>query len=243
MGRSLSHAVDLVYPPSCLACPEPTETPMGLCGSCWREVHFLAGPVCDLCGVVVPTARGATERILCERCTAAPPGWHQGRAAVAYEGVGQRVVMGLKNRDRLDALPALARWMTGAGAAILRDDMIIVPVPIPWRRRLARRYNQAAELGRAVSQRTELPFAPELLRTTGPRPLQKGKNAAQRIANVQGAFAVPPMARASVEGKSILLIDDVMTTGATLGAATEVLTQAGASQVCVLVLARVVLDE
>lgn len=243
VGRSLSALADAVYPPRCLACPEPTETAIGLCGACWGEVHFLAGPVCDFCGVIVPSARGATTQIICDSCLRNPPGWDRGRAAVGYEGVGRRVVLGLKNRDRLDSLPALARWMTGAGAAILQDDMIIAPIPIHWKRRLSRRYNQAAELGRAVSRRTGMAFAPDLLVKTRPTEPQQGKSWAERQANVEDAYVVPAEQMARAEGAHVLLIDDVMTTGATLGAATEALREAGAAQVSTLVLSRVVLQE
>ena len=212
---------------------------MGLCGSCWRDVHFLAGPVCDLCGVSVPSARGATTRIICESCNHAPPPWDQGRAAVGYEGVGRRIVVGLKARDRLDSVPTLARWMTGAGAAILNEEMIVVPVPIHWRRRLDRRYNQSSELARAVAARAGLTYDPGLLTRTRATALQKGKTREERFRNVSGAIKVPKARHADVRGKQILLIDDVLTTGATLGASTEALQAQGAARICILVLARV----
>lgn len=239
LGRGLERLTDAIYPPRCLACPDPTETAMGLCGSCWREVHFLAGPVCDLCGVAVPSARGATTRIICESCTHAPPPWDQGRAAIGYDGVGRKIVTGLKSRDRLDSVPTLARWMTGAGAAILSDDMIVVPVPIHWKRRLERRFNQSAELARAVAARAELPYEPDFLARPNATAIQRGKSREQRHRNVANAIEVPKAQRSAVAGRHILLIDDVMTTGATLGAATEALRGSGAARVSVLVLARV----
>lgn len=231
--------VDLLYPPRCLACPEPTETPMGLCGSCWREVQFLAGSVCDLCGDPVPTADGQEDRVLCEGCTADPPGWDRGRAAVAYEGVGRRVVLSLKHGDRLDLTATLARWMVGAGAAIIEPDMLIVPVPLHWRRLMARRYNQSAELARAVAHRTRNPICTDLLvrpRATSP---QQGLSRTERRDNQRGAIIVNPRRAERAKETSVLLIDDVMTSGATLAAATEALRVSGAQDIHVLTLARV----
>ena len=243
LRRGLGRFADILYPPRCLACPEPTETPAGLCGACWREVHFLGKPVCDTCGQTVPSARGTEGLVRCEGCSADPPGWDRGRAAVAYEGVGRRIVLGLKHGDRLDAVPTLARWMTGAGAEIIASDMLAVPVPLHWRRRVARRYNQAAELARAVARRAGIDHEPGALRRVRATPPQKGLSRAERRANLREAIVADPVLGRAAAGRSVLLIDDVMTTGATLGAATEALRDAGATRVSVLVLARVAIPD
>ena len=236
--RGVAQLTDWLYPPRCLACPDPTETPMGLCGNCWRETHFLAGCVCDLCGMSVPSAEGFQGRVLCESCTSDPPGWDRGRAAVVYEGVGQRVVLGLKHGDRLDCAPTLARWMTGAGARIIEEDMLLLPIPLHWRRQLGRRYNQAAVLARAVAARGGLECRTDLLLRPEPTLPQTGTRE-DRQGNLRGKITLADGAARTVSGRHVLLIDDVMTTGATLAAATEAVRAGGADKVSVLVLARV----
>ena len=240
--KATTGLIDALYPPRCLACPEPTETAMGLCGSCWREVHFFAGDVCDLCGVPVPGAE-SDARIICESCSHYPPPWDKGRAAVEYDGVGRRIVLALKHGDRLDMTATLARWMTGAAGAVADPDMLVVPVPLHWQRLVLRRFNQSAELARAVARRIGATYAPEALQRVRPTPIQQGMNRAERQQNVADAIAVSAKHRAGIAGRDILLIDDVLTTGATLSAASAALRDAGATRIHVLTLARVARPE
>ena len=239
LSVAAAHVMDAIYPARCLACPSATETPMGLCGDCWRQVHFFAGPVCDLCGVPVPTADKTTERTVCNGCDQAPPGWDQGRSAVAYEGVGRQVVMAFKHADRLDMAMPLARWMTGAGAAILTPDQLVVPVPIHWSKLIRRRYNQAAVLAQHVAKRTGATFCPDLLQRTRATPELKGKTRTERQDLQRASMRVNPRKHRSLKGRDILLVDDVMTSGATLATATEVLRGEAVNQISVLTLARV----
>lgn len=238
LRRGTTALTDWIYPPRCLACPDPTETPMGLCGACWRETHFLAGTVCDLCGITVHNAQDFAGRILCETCTSDPPGWDRGRAAVAYEGVGRRVVLGLKHGDRLDCVPTLARWLSGASARIIDHDMLVLPIPLHWQRQLARRYNQAAVLANAFARRSGMQCRTDVL-VRPRRTLPQSGSRADRQKNLLGKIEVREASAPVLRQRHVLLIDDVMTTGATLGAATEAVREAGASRVSVLVLARV----
>lgn len=239
VGRAFEQLADIIFPPRCLACPEPTETPMGLCQSCWRDVHFLSGHVCDYCGVSIASGEGGADRLVCQDCTDRPPAWDRGRAAMLYSGAGRRIVMALKHGDRLDMTRTLSRWMTGAGADITREDMLVVPVPLHWRRFVARRYNQAAELARHVAWRMEAEMIPDLLCRRRHSAPQKGLTLEERFANQSEIIDVSERRSAKVCGRDVLLIDDVMTSGATLGAASEALRQAGAARIHVLVLARV----
>jgi ComF family protein len=235
--------IDTVYPPRCLACTEATESARGLCAACWRDTAFIAGTACVKCGV--PLIGEAGPEDICESCLRHPPAWDRGAAVLLYDGAGRRMVLQLKHGDRLDMVPPLAGWMasTGARAGLIARADVIAPVPLHWRRLIRRRYNQSAELARRLSRITGKPAVADLLvrhRQTTP---QEGMNRAARAANQEGAFAVRPRHVARVSGRSVLLIDDVLTSGATLSNCAETLRAAGAKRIDVLVLARVAFAE
>lgn len=168
-----------------------------------------------------------------------PPPFRRARAAVVYSGVARRMVQGLKFADRTDLAPWMARWMVRAAAELVADADIVVPVPLHRRRFFSRRFNQSAELARALVRLTDLGYAPEALVRQRVTRQQVGLGAREREANVRGAFTVPREKKAVVEGRSVILVDDVYTTGATAKAATRALLRAGASAVDVLTFARV----
>lgn len=235
-----STLIDALYPPRCLACAAATDQPMGLCPACWRDTHFIAGTTCRKCGVPLLGDSGVED--VCETCTRHPPAWDRGAAALLYSGAGRRVVLALKHGDRLDMVRPLAAWMAAAGAPLIAEADLIAPVPLHWRRLLLRRYNQSAELARRLSVLTGRPACADLLvrrRATTPQ----GGNRAARAANQAGAVAVTPRHHARVSGRRILVIDDVMTTGATLSGCADALRAAGATGVDVLVLARVAFED
>lgn len=238
LGRGL---VDLIYPPRCLACAEATDTPHGLCAACWRDTHFIAGAACGKCGL--PLMGEAAPGDLCEGCRRHPPAWDRGAAAVIYDGAGRRAVLALKHGDRLDTVAPLAGWMAAAGRALLADCDLIAPTPLHWRRLVTRRYNQSAELARALGRLSARPVALDLLRRTRATIPQEGMTRAERATNQGGAYAVPPRGRARIEGRAVLLVDDVLTSGATLSACAEALRAAGAARVDVLALARVAFED
>lgn len=232
--------VNAIYPPRCLACPQPTDAPHGLCAACWRETYFIAGTTCLRCGLpLVGEAAADREEDLCDGCRRHPPAWDRGAAAVIYAGAGRRVVLALKHGDRLDMAGPLAGWMAAAGRERLAEAEVIAPVPLHWRRLLKRRYNQSAELARHLARRAGKPLAVDLIarrRFTTP---QEHMGHAARAANQAGAFALDPRRAEAIAGRSVLLIDDVLTSGATLSACAEAVRAAGAARVDVLVLARV----
>lgn len=229
---------DAVFPPRCLACPAPTATAGRLCAACWRETHFIAGTTCRRCGVPLVGEAGAED--ICERCLHHPPSWDRGAAALIYGGAGRRMVLALKHGDRLDTVGPLAAWMAQAGRDLLAEADVVAPVPLHWTRLLRRRYNQSAELARRIGRLAGRPVVPDLLVRRRATPPQGGGREA-RAANQAGAFAVAP--RRSVTGRRVLLVDDVLTTGATLSGCADVLRAAGATGVDVLVLARVAFEE
>jgi ComF family protein len=172
---------------------------------------------------------------VCDDCLALARPWDRGRAALLYEGGGRRLVLRLKHGDRTDLARPAARWLAEAGRDLLVPGTLLVPVPVHWTRLLSRRYNQAAELARALSALSGLETLPDALVRTRRTPVQDGLGVDARFLNTIGAIrAARPMT-----GRSVVLIDDVMTSGATLSAATEACLAAGASRVSVLVLARV----
>ncbi|MEM1385135.1 MAG: ComF family protein [Pseudomonadota bacterium] len=238
----LGRAAALLYPPVCPGCGAETGTPRTLCPACWRETIFLSRRGCQGCGRPIPELASGETSFRCDDCDAHGRFWSRGRAALAYSGTGRRLALSLKHGDRLDTVPMLAGWMLRAGGDLVAEADLIVPIPLHWTRRLKRRANQSAELARALCRLADKPraFAPLLLRRNRATESQDGKDAAARRANLAGAITVAPGAARRVKGRRMLLVDDVLTTGATLSAATEVLESAGATDIDVLVMALVI---
>jgi len=182
----------------------------------------------------------AATDIMCDGCISHPPAWDNGRAAVVYNGGGRRVALALKHGDRLDISRPLSEWMVRAGADLLEAADAITPVPLHWRRLVKRRYNQSAEIARCISNISGVCVMPDLLIRKNPTPIQDGLTRVERYENQRGAFVVNTR---YTTPKNVVIIDDVMTTGATISACAEVLRAAGAERIDALVLARVARDE
>ena len=231
----------LIYPPQCLTCDARVTTDFGLCGTCWRVTPFITGLVCGKCGTPLPGQDDGTE-VLCDDCLTIARPWAAGRAALMYQDNGRALVLALKHGDRLDLVRPAAQWLQAAAGPMLRRDMLVAPVPLHWRRLLRRRYNQAAMLSAALARRAGLEHCPDLLRRLRQTGTQEGRNRDGRFANMAEALSLTPRQAKRVEGRHLLLVDDVMTSGATLAAAAEACIAGGAADVSVLVLARVAKD-
>jgi ComF family protein len=229
--------LNVALPPLCPSCREPVRDAGALCAACWSKLSFIARPYCERLGI--PFAYDPGPGILSMEAIADPPAYARARAAVRFDEVARTLVHALKYGDRLDIAPTLARWMANAGRELLTEADALVPVPLHWRRLWARRFNQSAALAMAISALADVPMATPLRRARS-TPQQVGLSRSERAQNVQGAFRVPPAARAEVAGRRLVLVDDVMTSGATVDACTRALLRAGATQVDVLVFARVV---
>lgn len=213
-------------------------TPSGLCGACWGRLVFLEGPLCARCGVPFPYDPGSET--MCGACIADPPVYRRGRAALAYDDASRPLVLAFKHGDRLEGAGLFAAWMARAGAELLADCDRIAPVPLHWTRLFARRYNQAALLALRLGRKSGAAVAPDLLVRTRRTQSQGGLGRSARRENIRGAFRVHRRHPETVRGARILLVDDVMTTGATLDACARALLRAGAASVDVLCLARVI---
>lgn len=225
----------LVWPPVCIACGADVSDPHGLCGDCWRELRLAGAATCIRCARPMPEDYGGKGR--CEACADLPLSWRQARTAAYYNGTARKLVLALKHGDRPDIARPMAAWMVRAGRDVLSRGDLVIPVPLHWTRRIKRRLNQSAELSRRIAKEAQLAHGPGLLIRTRPTDSQRGRSFDERRYNVAGAFACP--APAKLAKRRVVLVDDVMTTGATLNAATRALREAGAASVDTLVFARV----
>ena len=234
LKRTGGALLDLVLPPRCIACGEEVEAANALCAPCWRKVTFLGEPCCACCGL--PFAHELGAGALCGACAEAPPAYDRARSALRYDDGSRRLILAFKHGDRLHGAPAFGDWMRRVGAGLLADADLLMPVPLHWTRLFARRFNQAALLAQAIHGAGGPPVAADWLVRRRRTPSQGLLGPAARARNVRGAFAL--RRGRSVAGKRVVLIDDVLTTGATAEECSRVLRRAGAVDVAVLVLAR-----
>jgi len=231
IGRAV---VDGVLPPRCLGCGETVGEPDSLCGRCWSAITFFAPPWCASCGA--PFAHPMGDDALCGACANGRRSWDRARAVLRYDRHSRHLVLGLKHGDRTHLARAFGCWMYRAGSEVLGDADLLVPVPLHWTRLFRRRYNQAAMLALAIRSAGGPEVAADWLVRRRRTPVQGRLGPTARERNVRGAFAIK--AGRSLAGKRVVVIDDVMTTGATVEECARVLKRAGAASVAVLTLAR-----
>jgi len=245
-GRALSAlrragrvALDLLLPPHCLTCDSPVGAPGQFCPACFARTGFVTAPLCDSCGVPFEAAGQGGLAGTCADCREHPPVWGAARAALRYDDQARRILMPFKYGDRIEVARALAPHMARAGAELLRAADLLVPVPLHRRRLLSRRYNQAALLAQALARLTGRPAVLDGLRRVRPTASLGHRSGAQRRAEVAGAFQVRASRVAILLDARVLLVDDVLTSGATADACARALLDAGAARVDVLAAARV----
>lgn len=248
-GRRLSRCIrplravprlmlDWALPPLCPACRDPVSDPAALCPKCWSQLSFIARPYCERLGI--PFVYDPGPGILSMQAIADPPAYHRARAAVRYDDVARDLVHAFKYGDRLDLAPTLGRWMANAGRELREGADALVPVPLHWRRLWARRFNQSAALAQVIGAEWRVPVLHGGLKRIKATAQQVGLSKTERAHNVQGAFRVVRELASEIRGRKLVLIDDVLTSGATTDACARALLRAGAARVDVLVFARVV---
>lgn len=227
----------LLFPPVCAGCQSAVGRAGAVCAECWTGLDFIERPFCEVLGL--PFSFDLGRGFLSAEAIAEPPPFARLRAAVLYKDLAARLVASLKYGDRSDLAPLMAAWMARAGAELLEGADVAVPVPLHVGRLWRRRFNQSAELARHIARGARLPYAPLALARVKPTLSQVGLGRKERRDNVRGAFKVPADRRREIEGRRVLLVDDVFTTGATVSSATRALKRAGAADVDVLTFARV----
>jgi ComF family protein len=230
--------LDLALPPLCPSCREPLGGGAGLCAGCWSKLSLIERPYCARLGI--PFTYDPGPGLLSMEAIAAPPAYDRARAAVRYDDIARALVTRFKYGDRLDLAPMMGRWMARAGRDLTADADALVPVPLHWRRLWARRFNQSAALAKTIGDIAGVPVLAAALKRVRATPQQVGLSKTERADNVQGAFRVPPERKAEIAGRRLVLVDDVLTSGATVDTCARALLRAGAAHVDVLVFARVV---
>jgi ComF family protein len=238
LRAGVTAAIGIVYPPSCIACQAATGEAQALCAACWSGIGFIERPYCERLGT--PFAVDLGTGLVSPAAIADPPVFARARAVCSFDGTARELVHRLKYGDRLELGLTLGRMMTHAGRELLAQADLIVPIPLHRTRLWSRRFNQSAALARIVARESGVALAPAALARVKRTRQQVGLTRTQRAENLQGAFRVLPADRPQVEGRRILLVDDVLTTGATANAASRALLRARASAVDILTFARVV---
>ena len=249
LGETLVRGTDFLLPPSCFSCGSPTSHQGDLCAGCWGDLQFITAPFCASCGLPFEfDVAHIDAQAHCGACIAVPPSFNRARSPLLYDDASKKLIIGLKHADQLEGVPAFARmmWRTlgRENGATDHYDLVsgvdlIIPVPLHPARLWRRRYNQSALLARGLAQLISVPLDVTGLVRVRRTPSQGHMDRTQRLKNVKGAFRVTSTLAKNLEGKSVMLIDDVMTSGATVGECARVLRKSGAEKINVLTLARV----
>lgn len=234
----LRMATDIIFPPRCPSCHAYVQADGNFCSICFSKLRMIDAPLCACCGIPFVVAVEAETR--CPTCLDSPPDFDVARAALVYDGISAPLVTALKFHDQWAGLERYTQMMLRLGRPLLEGADMLIPVPLHWRRLLRRKFNQSALLAYSISDQSGVPCMPDLLERVQYTKPQMRLDRAARLKNVKRAFAVASEAEALLAGKTVVLVDDVVTTGATANACARALKKAGAREVRVLALARTV---
>ncbi|WP_415552056.1 double zinc ribbon domain-containing protein [Komagataeibacter rhaeticus] len=236
--RAARQVLDVLFPPRCAGCGADVAQAAHLCATCVSRLHLITAPFCHCCAMPFTSRAAGGPDLTCVACRENPPPWREARAAMVYDDTPRTLILPLKYADRTENAALLARYMAGAASGLIGPDCVLVPVPLHRLRLFSRRYNQAALLARALGRLTGAAVIIDgLERPRATRPLE-GLGRAARHARMHGAVGVRAHRQAAIQGRHMIVVDDVMTTGATLAACTRALLAAGAGRVDVLAAAR-----
>ena len=233
LGRQI---LNLLCPPRCPICRETVDEAHCLCPNCYGKLNFITHPCCEICGR--PFEYAAFNSVVCGSCLKNKPKFSMARSILEYDDFSKQLILSFKHGDRTDLTPILVKFLLLADPKIFENVDMIVPVPQHWARRFKRQYNQASLLGKVLGKQKGISFNPSILRRIKNTESQGHKLRKQREQNVKGVFHV--MTPDKIRGKTILVIDDVMTTGATLNECAKVLRRAGAKEVKAITVYRVI---
>jgi predicted amidophosphoribosyltransferase len=237
----MQRLIRAIYPAQCVACEVATSGDVALCGVCWRDTQFINGTIYDACGTALPGDFGDYDA-KCDDCLRIARPWEEGRSMLAYTGVGRKLVLSLKHGDRTDLAQPVARWMVRKAEPLIQPDSVLVPVPLHWVRLLHRRHNQAAILANIMGKRMQATVCLDaLIRSRATKPLE-GHSRDARFRALTDVVQFNPKRQQLISGRLVILIDDVMTSVATLAACADVCLAAGVIRVDVVTLARVIKD-
>ncbi len=245
-GRALKAGkavLDVLLPPQCPITGELVDRPGALSGKGWAQLQFIEAPQCGRCGLPFPYDPAPDVSVLCGNCARKEPVYDLARAPLVYDDISARLILRFKYGDRTDGVAQFCRWMKEAGRELWSEHDVLVPVPLHYGRLVRRRFNQAAVLASGLAKTTGLTSDPVLIKRRRATPQQKGLGYRARHRNVQGAFTIEKKRHAGVRGGRFVLVDDVLTSGATLEACARLLKGHGAQKVSVVTIARVVSEQ
>ncbi|HAU29228.1 MAG TPA: amidophosphoribosyltransferase [Rhodospirillaceae bacterium] len=247
LRKGLSRLRDVVLPPLCLSCGDVLGDDGAICPACWSDLSFISRPFCDACGLPFESEAkaGADDDggLLCLACSRKMPPFSKARSVLRYDGACRHLVHRFKYGDATHAAPHLGAFMARAASDLPLAGAVVVPVPLHRWRMVLRMYNQAALLGDVFARKTGLEMVPDLLVRHRATRTQVGLSRQERQNNLKGAFCIHPRRRSVLAGKTVVLVDDVMTTGTTMEECARVLLSAGAARVFVVTLARACGDD
>lgn len=230
--------LDFILPPACAVCRIQISYHPGLCAACWEKIYFISDPCCEKCGYPFPSKQDSS--LFCIACLQSPPLYQQGRSALYYDELIKSLIMRYKYGDATHLISLFTQWLSATNRDLIEKSDIIVPVPLHWRRLLKRRYNQTALLALEISKKYQKTYIPHLLYCPRNIQPQGTKTKSERKKNVYGKFDMRYSNIDLIQNKTILLIDDVYASGATLNECVKVLSQHCSCNVNVLTLARVI---
>jgi ComF family protein len=240
MRMILKVMLNLIVPPRCPISGMLVDETGQLSSAVWNDIHFISAPYCKTCGVPFSADLDVDDDMVCAPCLAHPPQYDNARAGVVYDDITRQLVLRYKHGDHLYLTRSFVPWIeSGAGDVIALSD-VIIPVPLHWTRLLKRRYNQSALLAKEIAARYGKLYDPFLLKRVKATPPQGKRGVKERYNNVKKAFFIPKKKRIRLEDKTVLLIDDVMTSGATVNECAKTLKAHGAKAVYVAAIARAV---
>ncbi len=245
LRKTKNWLTDFIWPPSCPGCGSLINTPHSLCSTCWKDISFIDAPFCTCCGLPLPYDDALSgKKILCGTCSQKKTYFSKARSLLVYKKLGRQFVLNLKNTPSSPSFPLLAKWLINTANQLLNDsrpeDIYIAPVPLHWTRLIKRGFNQSAKLAQAIHKTYPSSIlALDLLIRNQRTPSQGHLNRSDRIKNVANAFSINPKFTSTLRGKKILIVDDVMTTGATVDACAKTLKKVHPKEIFVLTIARV----